>query len=159
MLIRPTTLSDRDPLLYMLQHSGQFDDRGLAHVQETLNIYFSGESEDLWYSADQQGLAGIAYCAPEVMTHGTWNLLLLWINPTHQRQGVGQALLKQVEKELRSKQARLLLVETSSLIDFTVARTFYSKQGFAEEAKIRNYYASGEDKLIYTKNVRPTQGG
>ena len=154
MLIRPVEPSDVEPLLNMLQASGQFDEEGLAHVQQTLKTYLSGGSEELWFSAEQQGLAGIAYCAPEVMTHNVWNLLMLWISPSHQRQGVGQALINEVEKELRNKQARLLLVETSSLIDFSAARAFYSKQGFINEARIGHYYAINEDKLIFTKNIQ-----
>ncbi|EGO8889170.1 hypothetical protein DVL14_23265 [Escherichia coli] len=50
--------------------------------------------------------------------------------------------------------ARLLLVEISSHIDFSAARAFYTKQGFINEAIIRNYYDVGEDKLIFTKNMQ-----
>lgn len=154
MLIRPVESSDTVPLLDMLQKSGQFDDEGLLHVRDTLNNYFSGESGELWFSAEQEGLAGIAYCAPEVMTNDVWNLLMLWISPDHQRQGVGNALIKLIEKELRNKHARLLLVETSSLIDFSAARAFYSKQGFIKEATIRNYYAINDDKVIFIKDMQ-----
>ena len=154
MLIRPVEPADIEPLLNMLQASGQFDEMGLSHVQETLGNYLSGESNELWFSAELHGLAGIAYCAPEVMTNNVWNLLMLWISPSHQRQGVGQALIRQIEKELRNKHARLLLVETSSLTDFGAARAFYSKQGFINEARIRHYYAINEDKLIFTKDMR-----
>ena len=79
---------------------------------------------------------------------------MLWISPAHQRQGVGNALIKQIEKELRNKHARLLLVETSSLIDFSAARAFYSKQGFIREATIRNYYAINDDKVIFIKDMQ-----
>ncbi|EHO5625483.1 GNAT family N-acetyltransferase [Salmonella enterica] len=154
MIIRPVEPSDVEPLLDMLQESGQFDDEGLLHVRDTLKNYFSGESDELWFSAEQKGFAGIAYCAPEVMTNNVWNLLMLWISPSHQRQGVGQALMNQVERELRNKHARLLLVETSSLIDFSAARAFYSKQGFINEARIRNYYAINEDKVIFIKDMQ-----
>ncbi|EDS7118713.1 TPA: GNAT family N-acetyltransferase [Salmonella enterica subsp. enterica serovar Enteritidis] len=154
MLIRPVEPADIKPLLDMLQTSGQFDEMGLSHVQETLGNYLSGELDELWFSAELQGLAGIAYCAPEVMTNNVWNLLMLWVSPSHQRQGVGQALISQIEKELRNKHARLLLVETSSLTDFGAARAFYCKQGFINEARIRNYYAINEDKLIFTKDMQ-----
>ncbi|MDU6686944.1 ribosomal-protein-alanine N-acetyltransferase [Phytobacter ursingii] len=154
MLIRPVESSDIVPLLDMLQKSGQFDDEGVLHVRDTLKNYFSGESDELWFSAEQEGFAGIAYCAPEVMTNDVWNLLMLWISPAHQRQGVGNALIKQIEKELRNKHARLLLVETSSLIDFSAARAFYSKQGFIREATIRNYYAINDDKVIFIKDMQ-----
>ncbi|EFO0627556.1 hypothetical protein DYM07_23690 [Escherichia coli] len=50
--------------------------------------------------------------------------------------------------------ARLLLVETSSYVDFSATRAFYTKQGFINEAIIRNYYDVGEDKLIFTKNIQ-----
>lgn len=46
------------------------------------------------------------------------------------------------------------LVETASHIDFSAARAFYTKQGFINEAIIRNYYDVGEDKLIFTKNMQ-----
>ncbi|HAU8265146.1 TPA: GNAT family N-acetyltransferase [Kluyvera intermedia] len=154
MLIRPVESSDIVPLLDMLQKSGQFDDEGVLHVRDTLKNYFSGESDELWFSAEQEGFAGIAYCAPEVMTNDVWNLLMLWISPAHQRQGVGNALIKQIEKELRNKHARLLLVETSSLIDFSAARAFYSKQGFIREATIRNYYAINDNKVIFIKDMQ-----
>lgn len=154
MLIRPVESSDIVPLLDMLQKSGQFNDEGVLHVRDTLKNYFSGESDELWFSAEQEGFAGIAYCAPEVMTNDVWNLLMLWISPAHQRQGVGNALIKQIEKELRNKHVRLLLVETSSLIDFSAARAFYSKQGFIREATIRNYYAINDDKVIFTKDMQ-----
>ena len=153
MLIRPVESSDLEPLLNMLQVSGQFDEEGLLHVRETLKNYLSGNSEELWFSAELEGLAGIAYCAPEVMTNNVWNLLMLWISPSHQRQGVGQALINKIEGELKHKHARLLLVETSGQIEFSAARAFYSKQGFINEARIGNYYAINEDKLIFTKNL------
>ncbi|WP_417716494.1 GNAT family N-acetyltransferase [Escherichia coli] len=79
---------------------------------------------------------------------------MLWISPSHQRQGVRHLLINEIEKELTIKQARLLLVETASHIDFSAARAFYTKQGFINEAIIRNYYDVGEDKLIFTKNMQ-----
>lgn len=154
MIIRPVEPSDVELLLDILQESGLFDNQWLLNVRGTLKNYFSGESDELWFSAEQEGFVGIAYCAPEVMTNNVWNLLMLWISPSHQRQGVGQALINQVEKELRNKHARLLLVETSSLIDFSAARAFYSKQGFINEARIRNYYAINEDKVIFIKDMQ-----
>ncbi|NDJ57571.1 GNAT family N-acetyltransferase [Enterobacteriaceae bacterium 4M9] len=154
MLIRSVQSSDVEPLLTMLKASGQFDEEGLLHIKQTLESHLSGESEEIWFSAQQQGLVGIVYCAPEVMANDVWNVLMLWVSPSHQRQGVGQSLMNKVEQELINKQTRLLLVETSSLNDFSAARAFYSKQGFINEARIAHYYAPGEDKLIYTKNMQ-----
>lgn len=153
MHIRSVTPSDVEPLLQMLQTSGQFEEEDLLHISGRLNHYFSGESQDIWLSADHEGFAGIAYCAAEVMADHVWNLLMLWITPSHQRLGVGKALLAQVEKKLSAQGARILLVETSSHSHFDSARAFYGKQGFVNEARIRHYYADNDDKLIFTKNI------
>ncbi|MGK9175239.1 GNAT family N-acetyltransferase [Yokenella regensburgei] len=155
MLIRPVEPSDVEPLLIMLRRSGQFDEEGLLHVRERLQRYFSGETEEIWFSADQQGLVGMAYCAPEVMTTHVWNLLLLWITPSHQRRGIGLALLDHVEKAVKAREGRLLLVDTSSLSDYSAARAFYNQQGFIKEARIRDYYAIGEDKITFIKTMHP----
>lgn len=42
MFIRPVESSDVEPLLNMLQISGQFDEEGLLHVRKTLKNYLSG---------------------------------------------------------------------------------------------------------------------
>jgi ribosomal protein S18 acetylase RimI-like enzyme len=107
----------------------------------------SGASADLWWIAnDGQGLA---YAAPERMTEGTWNLLLLAVHPDSQRQGLGRALVRAASEALGQKGGRLLLVETSGLADFANARSFYSALGFRREARIRDFYQQGEDKVIF----------
>lgn len=69
MFIRPVKPSDVEPLMDMLLDRDQFDQDGLHHVQKTLTYYFSDQSADLWFSAEHLGLAGIAYCASEMMTN------------------------------------------------------------------------------------------
>ncbi|MDQ3256610.1 MAG: GNAT family N-acetyltransferase [Acidobacteriota bacterium] len=137
----------------MLKTSGQFDERGLAHVDETLNLYLAGESEALWFTADDGEPVGVAYCAPEPVTDGTWNLLMLWTRQDRSGQGHGTALVGQVERALSEQGARLLIIETSGLPDFETARGFYSKCGFTQEARIREFFAAGDDKIIFTKRL------
>jgi RimJ/RimL family protein N-acetyltransferase len=45
----------------------------------------------------------------------------------------------------------MLLVETSGLPDFERTRAFYLKCGYEEEAHIRDFYATGEDKVVFRK--------
>jgi len=46
---------------------------------------------------------------------------------------------------------RVLLVETSGLASFERVRAFYRKCGYDEEARIRDFYVAGDDKLVYRK--------
>lgn len=152
-MIRETTHTDSDALLAMIKDSGQFDDQGLAHVNEKLDNYLAGNSEDFWLTADDGEPVGFAYCAPELVTDGTWNLLMLWTRSDRHGQGHGSALVAYVEKILTEKGVRLLIVETSGLPNFETARSFYDKSGFTKEARIRNFFADGDDKIVYIKSL------
>jgi GNAT superfamily N-acetyltransferase len=94
---------------------------------------------------------GVAYVAPERMTEGTWNLYLIAVHPDRQRQGRGMALLAYVEQMLADRGERILLVETSGMDDFEYVRAFYCKSVYDEEARIREFYRAGDDKIIFRK--------
>lgn len=44
-----------------------------------------------------------------------------------------------------------LQVETSGLESFEYVRGFYRKSGYDEEARIREFYKAGEDKIVFRK--------
>jgi ribosomal protein S18 acetylase RimI-like enzyme len=62
-------------------------------------------------------------------------------------------LMRHVENAVRDKNGRLLLVETSSDPAQDGARAFYRKDNFTEEARIRDFYAPGETKVVFWKEV------
>ena len=141
------------PILAIVNGSGQFDADGLTHVRNTLEQHVAGARDGIWLTADDGEPVGVAYCAPEAVTIGTWNLLMLWTREDRHGQGHGSALVRHVEKELKGRSARLLIVETSGLSAFAAARGFYTKCGFEHEATIKNFFADGDDKLVFTKSV------
>lgn len=116
-----------------------------------MEAHLAGHGDGIWFTADDGEPIGVAYCAPEPVTSGTWNLLMLWTRPDRHGQGHGTALVRQVEDAVRGRQARLLLVETSGLPAFAPARSFYAKCGFTLEATIRNFFAAGDHKVVFTK--------
>lgn len=117
--------------------------------------HLSGAAPDeVWLTADDGGPRAIAYAAPERMTEGTWNLLLIAVDPAAQGQGLGARLMRHVEDLLAARGHRVLLVETSGLAEFAGARAFYERLGYQREAVIRDYYRAGEDKIVFRKPLR-----
>ena len=110
----------------------------------------SGRS-DFWLSYDDGTPTAVAYCAPEAMTVGTWNLLLIAVHPDRQGTGIGAELMSFVEAKLASEGARVLLVETSGTEGFARTRALYTRLGYDEEARIREYYDTGDDKVVFRK--------
>ena len=66
---------------------------------------------------------------------------------------VGTALMAGIETELRERNQRVLIVETSGLDAYAPARRFYRGLGYDEEARIREFYSAGEDKIVFRKDL------
>lgn len=98
----------------------------------------------------------VAYCAPEQMTEGTQNLYLIAVHPDAQSKGLGSRFLAHLEETLADTGTRILLVETSGTTEFERTRAFYDKNGYEREARIRDFYQSGDDKIIFRKALKDT---
>ncbi|NJM76374.1 MAG: GNAT family N-acetyltransferase [Acaryochloridaceae cyanobacterium RU_4_10] len=152
-MIRLATPDDKTALIALADSIGLFEPEQLEELHQMLVDSFGkeGDTHPFWVADDDNGLVGLAYCEPERMTDGTWNLQLIAIHPTRQRQRRGAKLLHFVEQALIGRGARVLLVETSGTPDFEYVRAFYRKNGFDEEARIREFYAKGADKIVFRK--------
>ncbi len=155
-MIRPTTPDDTEALLALAQATGLFEPSQIDELAKMLNQHFSNETDSpgIWLTDCDHEPVGVAYVAPERMTDGTWNLYLIAIHPAYQKQGRGGALLQHVEALLAAQGERVLLVETSGTDDFAYVRKFYREHGYREEAKIRDFYIDGVDKIIFCKSLK-----
>ena len=53
----------------------------------------------------------------------------------------------------------MLIAETSSRADYSATRRFYARQGYAEAARVRDYYALGDDRIFFVKRFLPLADG
>ncbi len=150
IIVRAVIASDMPAIKAVIDATALFPS---AMMDEMLASYLSGESEEIWLTTGEPHANSVAYCSPERMTSGTWNMLLIAVHPEHQGKGNGGALVGHTEEILRSRGARLLLVETSGFPEYEKTRRFYHKLGYREEGRIREYYQSGEDKIIFRKEL------
>jgi ribosomal protein S18 acetylase RimI-like enzyme len=153
-MIRPITPDDQAALMALAASLGLFAPDELEALEQMLveALEASGDTLPFWITDDEAGkLVGLVYCEPERMTEGTWTLQLIAVHPTHQKQGRGANLLLAVEQALAARGARILLVETMGTSEFEYVRSFYRKNGFDEEARIREFYAKGLDKVVFRK--------
>lgn len=103
-------------------------------------------------------LAGYACFGATPGTHATFDLYWIAVHPAFQGIGGGSVLLRDVEAQLRARRARLLVIETSSRDEYAPTRHFYERRGYVEAARIRDFYARGDDRVIYTKrfDIQPS---
>jgi ribosomal protein S18 acetylase RimI-like enzyme len=101
-------------------------------------------------------VAAAAYYAPEPFADRMWNLYFIATAPEEHGSGAGTMLIEQVEAHLcglGEQVARTLIVDTSSVGDYAQARTFYTRRGFVEEARLRDFYGPGDDKVTFWKRL------
>jgi ribosomal protein S18 acetylase RimI-like enzyme len=98
-------------------------------------------------------LAGYACYGATPGTDRTHDLYWIAVDPRAQGVGAGTLLLAEVERRLRAGGARLLVVETSGRADYEPARRFYAARDYAEVARVRDFYAVGDDRVVLTKRL------
>ena len=98
-------------------------------------------------------LIGYACYGATPGTLGTYDLYWIAVHPEHQGEGGGSRLLDEVERRLRDREARLLVVETSSRTDYESTRRFYERREYREFARLSDFYAFGDDRVIYARRL------
>jgi ribosomal protein S18 acetylase RimI-like enzyme len=153
-MIRPTTPDDSAAIIALAVAAGLFPANETQALNQVLADYFGGKLDEshAWIADEEEGkLRGVAYYAPDLMADRTWYVYMIAVQPNCQGQGRGTALMQYVENALQASGQRVLLVETSGLPNYDRARAFYAKCGYENEARIRDFYAAGDDKVVFRK--------
>jgi ribosomal protein S18 acetylase RimI-like enzyme len=148
-LLVSTQVFSRDEVAVALQlfDLGVVEQEGVgADDANVFDYEFTGAFEG-------ERVLGYACVGPTPATEGTYDLYWLAVDPAAQGQGVGRALMREVERDLRARGARLLLVETSSRPDYENTRAFYARCGYVEAARIRDFYAPADDRIMLTTRL------
>jgi len=152
---RPTEEEDRDPIREILQQSGAFTAEEIRTALELIDSFLhesEQEDYDLRTSLDAEGRVVGYFCVgPTPLTQATFDLYWIAVDPSNLRRGIGTQLLLHAEELVLKQGGRLLLAETSSRTGYDKTRSFYRKNSYSEVARIRDYYDTGDDLLIYGK--------
>jgi ribosomal protein S18 acetylase RimI-like enzyme len=97
-------------------------------------------------------LAGWICWGPTPCTLGTYDLYWMAVDPALHGGGVGSALLHAMEGRLAGL-ARLIVVETAGRADYAPTRGFYEARGYRAVSRIPDFYAPGDDQVVYTKSL------
>lgn len=155
-LIRPIIPADTPDLVALSGSSGLFKTDELPAIQGMLDEYHAvtaANGHHIITYEDGSTLVGVAYFAPRVFTDRVWELLMIAVDISRQRRGIGSKMLLAVEESVRALNGRLLLIETSDKSSFERTRLFYRKHGYTQVAHIPDYFADGDGKASFIKRV------
>ena len=87
-------------------------------------------------------------------TQASFDLYWIAVHESYRRIGLGKLLLADSEAAIRRMGGRRIYVETSSRIQYQPTRIFYNRMGYLEQALIPDFYATGDGKIIYVKELQ-----
>lgn len=110
----------------------------------------------LFADAGRQGgadLAGYTCFGPVPATQAGFDLYWIAVLPDLQGQGLGRRLLGATETLCREEGGRRLYADTSGRPDYAPTRAFYLQSGFEVAAIFPDFYAEGDDKVVFSKPI------
>ena len=156
--IRGILTKDVPALQEMLARIKEFNQDDLLLAMELVQVFFyQPEQKDYEFSMavdEQDRVIGYACYGPTPLTDGTYDLYWIAVDPVYAGKGIGTRLLKSIEEMLVARNARLIVIETSSDQVYGLTRQFYLKNGYALAETIKDFFRDGEDRVTFVKKVR-----
>lgn len=155
--LRPMCEQDAGAIDRILKQTGMFTDAEIDVANELIDIFLHKPDQKdyviaVTVEATAEGVPlGYVCFGPTPATEATFDLYWIAVDPARQGQGIGRVLLQHAEHECVSRGGRLMIIETSSKVMYLPTQKFYERNGYAVEARIRDFYAPGDDRLIYTR--------
>jgi acetoin utilization deacetylase AcuC-like enzyme/GNAT superfamily N-acetyltransferase len=155
-----------------LRYELQSDDPGrIRHLVE-ITGFFSEEEVDVaeelaqerlaraaasgyhFVMAEQYGrLVGYSCYGQISCTLGSYDLYWIAVHPDIQGKGLGQRLLQETEHLIRDAGGNRIYVDTSQRLQYASTRAFYENAGYRLDAVLTEFYAPGDNKVIYCKSL------
>jgi GNAT superfamily N-acetyltransferase len=96
-------------------------------------------------------LAGYACYGPIACTLASYDLYWIAVEPQYQRHGIGKLLVRAVEERVRDGGGLRIYVDTSGQAKYEPTRAFYERCGFRCDARLADFYAAGDDRVIFVR--------
>jgi len=149
--LRPLAAADRRRIEEITRAVTVFRDDEIPVALEVFDGAVAGSPDYVALGATvDERLVGWICWGPTPCTLGTYDLYWMAVDPAAQAVGIGTALLREMEGRLAGS-ARLIVVETAGRPDYRPTRAFYEARGYRKASVIPDFYAPGDDQVVYVK--------
>ncbi len=155
--IRPMNSADKPEVMAILRVTTEFKPFEVDVAEEVIDSYLHDPSCSGYHilvaKVDRHVMGYICF-GHTPLTEGTWDVYWVAVTPDKKGQGIGKALMASAEDKIKEAQGRLVLVETSSKPNYEMTRNFYHNRGYDIICRIPDFYAPGDDEVVFQKRLR-----
>ncbi len=152
-----TQASDREAVRALVAATGFFsraeEEIAVELVDDALAQGAASEYRFILVDGPGGALQGYACYGP--IDPGSRDFDLYWIAvaPAAQGTGIGRALLEEAEQRAREEGASTMFIDTAGRAQYAPTRAFYERMGYRIHEVLPDFYAVGDNKVIYRKGL------
>lgn len=122
-------------------------------VEETLVRGNASGYEFVFVDAPGNAATLLAYACfgPIPATLSSYDLYWIAVTPSQQGSGLGGRLLREAERRARASGGTRMYLDTSGRAQYAPTRAFYERNGYQVAARLEDFFAPGDDKIIYSR--------
>ena len=154
--IRRARPSDRAAVMSILAATNSFRPNELLIAREVFDDAIAkGPKGDYqsFVAEEKRNTVGWLCFGPTPCTLGTFDIYWVVVHPRNQKCGIGSFLMQYAESLIKKRSGRMIVIDTSGSPRYLSARRFYRSNGYRRMAGLKNFYAPGDDKIIYDKRL------
>jgi ribosomal protein S18 acetylase RimI-like enzyme len=149
--------SDRKKIQDLLFSTGFFYDYEIKVAVEIVELTLrKGEAASGYHfiiAEHEKKVLGFSCYGAAPCTIASYDLYWLAVQKDHMNRGLGRRILTHTEELIASRGGKNIWVETSSRSAYSPTRAFYKKMNYFVQAELTDFYAPGDNKLIFLKKV------
>ena len=154
----PVAPSDVDAVREIVSSSGFFHEHEIAVAVELVQERLArGVASGYHFLFAERGARTVGYTCygPIACTVGSYDLYWIAVHEEFRGHGLGRLLLRATEERIAKVGGRRVYIETSGRELYRPTQQFYERCGYTVEAELRDFYAPGDPKLVYSKILAP----
>ena len=151
--VRP---DDRETMRRLVDSTGVFSPVEIDVAVELVDDRLKrGRQSDYHFVFADEGDRTVGYTCygPIALTAASFDLYWIAVDKSMHGRKIGRLLLERTEELVRETGGRQLYIETSNRHHYAPTRGFYLRCGYRQEALLKDFYAPGDDKVIYVKGL------
>lgn len=150
--------SDRDSVRHIVVDTGFFNDEEVLIAVELVDAHLAHGRESgyhfLFCEKENHDVVGYTCYGPVTGTRSSFDLYWIAVDPSYQGKGIGRDLIIKTEEAISSLGGSRIYIETSSKDLYKPTQAFYFRAGYINEALLKDFYAPGDGKIIYSKALK-----